>query len=59
MHTMAILRLTVVSHETKKKQAIHDEQVSYLATCSTALKFANAVNKPPLKLSLNYQHSAH
>ena len=25
-----VSRLTIVSHEAKKKQAIHDEQVSYL-----------------------------
>ena len=46
-------RLTVVSCEAKKKQAIHDEQVSYLHVAP--LKFVNALNKPPLKLSLSYQ----
>ena len=40
-----ISRLTIVNpnRETKKKQAICNEQVSYLH----ALKFANALNKLP------------
>ena len=40
----------VVSHKAKKKQAVHNEQVSYLRTCSTAMKFVNALNKLPLKV---------
>ena len=39
----------------KKKQAVCDEQVSYLQVRSTAVKFVNALNKLPLKLSLSYQ----
>ena len=27
---MSVSRLTIVSREAKKKQAVHDEQVSYL-----------------------------
>ena len=48
-------RLTIVSREAKKKQAVRNERVSYLHLYSTALKFVNALNKPPLKLSLSYQ----
>ena len=33
----------IVSSEVKKKQAIRDERV--LFTCSTAVKFVNALNK--------------
>ena len=40
----------IVSYEAKKKQAVHDE----LFTRSTAVKFVDALNKPPLKLSLSY-----
>ena len=40
-------RLTIVSCEAKKKQAICDEQVNYLQVASTGLKFVNALNKPP------------
>ena len=62
-----VSRLTIVSREAKKKQAVRDEQVikthdsesrgqeeagrtrrtSELFTRSTALKFVNALNKPP------------
>ena len=45
----------MVSREAKKKQAVHDERVSYVFTRSTAVKFVNALNKLPLKLSLSYQ----
>ena len=44
----------IVSHEAKKKQVVYDKQVSFF-TCSTAVKFVNALNKPPLKLTLSYQ----
>ena len=30
MISLAISRLTIVSHEAKQKQAVHDEQVCYL-----------------------------
>ena len=66
-----------MSHEAKKKQAVHNELVSYLPikthdselqdqeagctqrtselfTCNIAVKFGNAINKLPLKLSLSY-----
>ena len=48
-------RLTIVSREAKKKQAVCDELMSVLFTGSTAVKLVNALNKPPLKLSLSYQ----
>ena len=40
-----ISRLTIVSREAKKKQ--HTRPLSELFTCSTALKLANALAKPP------------
>ena len=39
----------IVSREAKKKQE------SELFTRNTAVKLVNALNKPPLKLSLSYQ----
>ena len=42
-------RLTVVNCGPKKKQAIHDEWMSYLQV-APAVNFVNALNKPPLKL---------
>ena len=41
----AISRLTVVSHEAKKKQAICDKWVSYLHVRSTAQNSAGTVHK--------------
>ena len=35
------------------------QETSELFTCSTTLKFANTLNKLPLKVSLSYQDSAH
>ena len=40
-------RLTIVSREVKKKQQYAMTDVSYLHVRSTALKFANALAKPP------------
>ena len=45
-------RLTIVSREAKKKRS--NATTSELFTRSTALKLANALAKPPLKLSLSY-----
>ena len=44
----------VVSRKAKKKQAVRDERVSYLHIAP--VKFVDALNKLPLKLSLSYQH---
>ena len=33
--------------DSKKKQTVCNEQVSYIFTCSTTDKFANTLNKPP------------
>ena len=49
-----ISRLMIVSREARKKQAVHNKP-SELFTGSTTLKLVNALNKPPLKLSLSYQ----
>ena len=38
-----------------QEEAGHMRQTSELFTGSTALKIVNALNKPPLKLSLSYQ----
>ena len=45
VYTVCISRLTVVSHKAKKKQ--HMRPLSELFTRSIALKFANALAKPP------------
>ena len=51
---ICLSRLTIVSREAKKKQAVRDG-TSELFTGSTALKLVNALNKLPLKLLLSYQ----
>ena len=38
-----------------QEEAGRTRRMSVLFTGSTALKFVNALNKPPLKLSLSYQ----
>ena len=38
-----------------QEEAGHTRQTSELFTGSTAVKFVNTLNKPPLKLSLSYQ----
>ena len=38
-----------------QEEADRTRQMSVLFTGSTAVNFVNAVNKPPLKLSLSYQ----
>ena len=53
-YTLRISRLTIVSREAKKK-AGRTRRMSVLFTGSTGVKFVNALNKPPLKLSLSYQ----
>ena len=45
----------IVSHKAKKYVAGHKQQISVLFTGSTAVKYINALNKSPLKLSLSYQ----
>ena len=54
VYTYVVSRLTIVSSEAKKKQAVRDKPVSYLHVRSSAVKFVDALNKPPLKLSLSY-----
>ena len=38
-----------------QEEAGHTQQTSGLFTGSTAVNFVNALNKPPLRLSLSYQ----
>ena len=38
-----------------QEEAGHTRRMSVLFTGSTAVKLVNALNKPPLKLSLSYQ----
>ena len=38
-----------------QEEAGRTRRMSVLFTGSTAVKFVNALNKPPLKLSLSYQ----
>ena len=44
----------IVSCEAKKKQTVRDERQSDLFTGSTALKFANVLNKLSLKAIKDY-----
>ena len=58
---MQILRKLLFSIKTNgsesrgQEEAVRTRRTSELFTRSTALKFVNALNKPPLKLSLSYQ----
>ena len=58
MHKHYISRLTIVNREAKKKQAIYvmySTSELFTFTGGTAVKRVNALNNPPLKLSLSYQ----
>ena len=51
-------RLGIKTHGSESRgqeEAGRTRRTSELFTRSTALKFVNALNKPPLKLSLSYQ----
>ena len=47
MYSTNMSRLVIVSRKVKKKQAVHDERVSYLHVASTTVKLVNALNKLP------------
>ena len=48
--------LFIKTHDSESRgQAGRTQQTSELFTGSTTMKFVNALNKPPLKLSLSYQ----
>ena len=50
--------LGIKTHDSEsqgQEEAGRTRRVSELFTGSTAVKFVNALNKPPLKLSLSYQ----
>ena len=54
---MSVL-FTFKTHDSESRgqeEAGRTRRMSVLFTGSTALKFVNALNKPPLKLSLSYQ----
>ena len=60
VHTYACLyvHLHIKTHNSESRgqeEAGHMRQVSVLFTRTTAVKFVDALNKPPLKLSLSYQ----
>ena len=49
---------TIKTHDSESRgqeEAGRTRRMSLLFTGSTAVKFVNALNKPPLKLSLSYQ----
>ena len=48
-------RLTIVSREAKKKQAVRDERELFTGSTAVKLAIVYALNKPPLKLSISYQ----
>ena len=50
--------LIIKTHDSElrgQEEAGYTQRMSVLFTRSTVVKFVNAVNKPPLKLSLSYQ----
>ena len=50
--------MDIKTHDSESRgqeEAGRTRRMSVLFTGSTALKFVNALNKPPLKLSLSYQ----
>ena len=50
--------LKIKTHDSEsqgQEEAGHTQRMSMLFTHSTTVKFVNALNKPPLKLSLSYQ----
>ena len=50
--------LYIKTHDSEsqgQEEAGYMQQMSELFTRSTVMKFVNALNKPPLKLSLSYQ----
>ena len=51
-------RVHIKTHDSElrgQEEAGRTRRMSVLFTGSTAVKFVNALNKPPLKLSLSYQ----
>ena len=56
IHTYIYIYIKTYDSELRgQEEAGHMRQMSVLFTSNTAVKFVNALNKPPLKLSLNYQ----
>ena len=50
--------ISIKTHDSESRgqeEAGRMRRMSVLYTSNTAVKFVNALNKPPLKLSLNYQ----
>ena len=53
-----VMQLYIKTHDSElrgQEEAGHTRRMSVLFTDSTGVKFVNALNKPPLKLSLSYQ----
>ena len=56
--TIRMCSALIKTHDSElrgQEEAGHTRQMSVLFTGSTGVKFVNALNKPPLKLSLSYQ----
>ena len=51
----ALINKTHYSESRGQEETGRMRRMSVLFTGSTAIKFVNALNKPPLKLSLSYQ----
>ena len=52
-----LMALNIKTHDSESRgqeEAGRTQRTSELFTCSTAVKFVDALNKPPLKLSLSY-----
>ena len=53
-----VMQLYIKTHDSESRgqeEAGHTRRMSVLFIDSTGVKFVNALNKPPLKLSLSYQ----
>ena len=58
MASYVALNEHIKTHDSESRgqeEAGHTRRMSVLFTGSTDVKFVNALNKPPLKLSLSYQ----
>ena len=54
-HDISMIIKTHDSESRGQEEAGRTRRMSVLFTGNTAMKFVNALNKPPLKLSLSYQ----
>ena len=58
LELLVIVIINIKTHDSESRgqeEAGHTRRMSVLFTGNTGVKFVNALNKPPLKLSLSYQ----